>query len=65
MLNLFLVIFIAAVRTPDFLFPFGGLNLRIYFGIEMQRAKKVVSVSPGLVDFAIGLVKLLTCLTGK
>ena len=31
-----------------------------------QRAKKVVSNSPGLVDFAIGLVNsVLTCPTGK
>ena len=26
------------------------------FGISLQRAKKVLSDSPGLVDFAIGLV---------
>ena len=32
----------------------------------MQRAKKVVFDSPGLVDFAIGLVFLfLSCPTGK
>ena len=31
-----------------------------------QRAKKVVSDSPGLVDFAIGVVvQFLNCLTGK
>ena len=31
-----------------------------------QRANKVVSDSPGLVDFAIGLVNsVLTCPTGK
>ena len=36
-------------------------------GFEMQRAKKVVSNSPGLVNFAIGLVMfvLITCLMGK
>ena len=35
---------------------------------SVQRAKKVVSDSPGLVDFAIGLVNkflFLTCLTSK
>ena len=29
---------------------------RKHFGMEEQRAKKVVSDSPGLVDFAMGLV---------
>ena len=33
---------------------------------RIQHAKKVLSDSPGLVDFAIGLVNLfLTCPTGK
>ena len=33
---------------------------------KVQRAKKVLSNSPGLVDFAIGLVNsVLTCPTGK
>ena len=33
----------------------------------MQRAKKVVSDSPGLVDFSIGLVNsvIITCPSGK
>ena len=40
---------------PVFLFPSRLLSY-MYFLVELQRAKKVVSDSLGLVDFAIGLV---------
>ena len=45
-----------------------GEGLLTYPKLLLQRAKKVVSDSPGLVDFAIGLVIFvlnLNCLTGK
>ena len=33
--------------------------MTLYFTNNIQRAKKVVSDSPGLVDFAIGLVNFV------
>ena len=45
--------------------PLPGKHISLVICVP-QRAKKVVSDSPGLVDFAIGLVNsVLTCPTGK